>query len=1252
MSKFIYFSKKQKSTMQVMLAFIAWMMFSLNANAQFVNIPVTGFNNDIVANGVGATNTPTSGAMPGVTYPAIGVDGGGFSFIDATYQYHSGSTLPACYLPTGGAIPSVLSSGLTYQLQSYSANNALTIASNTYSGSVHPTSGTMSLVTPSSYGNLYVLYESVMNTTVPTTPTVTATVTFTDATTQVISSISVTNWFNNVSRAYALPISRANNNAPGNPDGCGATAGPYLFQMTLAISPANYSKSVQSISFNWSTAIGTTANTLDYLHVLAVGGMAPCVVPINQPTALTLTSISPSQINGSFAAAAPAPSGYLVVRYPAGASVTNPNNGTTYTVGQIVGLPSGLGTVVSVGSSTSLTSTGLTSGTAYDYYIYAYNNTSCVGGPAYNLNIISGQNSGSQTTNACGSMPPVITVGPTGNYPSLSGAPGVLAAIEANGISAPTVIELQNNYIATGIETYPITINYSGCFSVSNTLNIRPEASTTSPRTISSSNTTATFDLNGARYVTIDGRPGGVSSNKMLVIENTSSVANSSGNAILLRNDASSNIIRNLEVRAANVNPAASGAMIAVGATPGAIAITTTNKTSGNDDNLITECDIHSVSSSGNMNVGIYAANNFGAGSPQNNDNLTISNCNVYDFFNPGTASAGINIGVGSNNFTIIDNHLYQTVSRIITSTPVVRAMWITPNINTTAVSSASGFVVSGNFIGGRNSSGTGGAYTFLGSSFYTFTAMDLNFGVGTASSVQNNTITNLDLTGAFALNSVRMMDIANGNVNVGTVTGNLIGSTTQNGAIKVTTSANSNNNLFVGFRSGGGNIINFSNNTISGIDVYGTLSNIATGFTLIANSGGSNVTINNNTIGSSAITNSVSAVSASGSAGTAFGSRGILVNSSTTGAVCTVTNNTITNINSNSIAGGGLASSLIGIAVTSTSCSVTGNMISNLTSAGRTTTSGGTCALMGIAFSSPTAPATISGNTIHSLKLTNDTTIAAVQVCGLYYTTPGASNLIERNFIHSLSIASPTNSAGTLTGINLDGGQASVQNNMIGLGLNDAGANIISPFTIVGIRKGSTITNLWFNSIYIGGTNVGTTANNTYALIRISNANDDIRNNVFVNNRSNATTGGKHYAINLNSTATLNLNYNDYFGTGTGYVFGAVGATNYPNYLSSWVPGDANSYALDPVFVNPDGNSSNVNLHISNSAPSIVESTGIAIASVSNDIDNDVRAGFTPTDIGADAGNFSGLVCNGTPIGGITAITQTGALCVSGTKT
>jgi len=110
----------------------------------------------------------------------------------------------------------------------------------------------------------------------------------------------------------------------------------------------------------------------------------PCSTPSAQPTALTFNTLTSTSLNGSFTAASPAPSGYLIVR---STSATPPTltNGITYAVGSTA---LGAGTLVIQGSAvtsntTSFTSGTLTSNTRYYYHIFSYNN-SCTGAPFYN----------------------------------------------------------------------------------------------------------------------------------------------------------------------------------------------------------------------------------------------------------------------------------------------------------------------------------------------------------------------------------------------------------------------------------------------------------------------------------------------------------------------------------------------------------------------------------------------------------------------------------------------------------------------------------------------------------------------------------------------------------------------------------------------------------------------------------------------------------------------------------------------------
>lgn len=233
---------------------------ALMVNAQLVNIPVTGFNNDIVANGVG-TNS-----VPGISH-IFGVDGAGYYFIDNTFKYSSSSALPTCFMPTNNLAASTRTAGLTYQLQSYSGLNALTLDNNStsYTTSPFPNTGALTLSTPASYSKLFVLYETVLN-----TPTmfVDAVVTFTDATTQSFTNNSCSNWFTTNLPAFS-------NVGRGTPSGnleCGVH--PNLFELQLTLSAANYSKQVQSISFTIPTqlTVGAFPYSVNYFHAMAVGG--------------------------------------------------------------------------------------------------------------------------------------------------------------------------------------------------------------------------------------------------------------------------------------------------------------------------------------------------------------------------------------------------------------------------------------------------------------------------------------------------------------------------------------------------------------------------------------------------------------------------------------------------------------------------------------------------------------------------------------------------------------------------------------------------------------------------------------------------------------------------------------------------------------------------------------------------------------------------------------------------------------------
>ena len=112
--------------------------------------------------------------------------------------------------------------------------------------------------------------------------------------------------------------------------------------------------------------------------VLSASCPLPCTTPSDQPTVLNL---SPDyyQIDGSYTAAVSSPDEYLVVISTSSSLSSNPIDGTTYSASD----PLGGGTVVQAGSSTSFSSTGLSMGTTYYFFIFSYNSV-CTGGPLYN----------------------------------------------------------------------------------------------------------------------------------------------------------------------------------------------------------------------------------------------------------------------------------------------------------------------------------------------------------------------------------------------------------------------------------------------------------------------------------------------------------------------------------------------------------------------------------------------------------------------------------------------------------------------------------------------------------------------------------------------------------------------------------------------------------------------------------------------------------------------------------------------------
>ena len=180
--------------------------------------------------------------------------------------------------------------------------------------------------------------------------------------------------------------------------------------------------------------------------------------------------------------------------------------------------------------------------------------------------------------------------------------------------------------------------------------------------------------------------------------------------------------------------------------------------------------------------------------------------------------------------------------------------------------------------------------------------------------------------------------------------------------------------------------------------------------------------------------------------------------------------------------------------------------------------------------------------------------------------------------------------------------------------------------FWPIGIVVDAAISNVnvYYNSVNLYGSLAGyTTATNSAALyVGATVTGQNVRNNILVNTFDNTTVAtDKAYAIYsaAANTAYTDINYNDYFVSGTPGVLGYLGADQTTLALWQAATGkDANSVSGDPKFQLA------TNLHIQPSVVSPVSNAGTPIATVLNDIDGDVRSTGSPNpDIGADEYTF-----------------------------
>ncbi|NHM06535.1 T9SS type A sorting domain-containing protein [Flavobacterium sp. CYK-4] len=476
-----------------------------------------------------------------------------------------------------------------------------------------------------------------------------------------------------------------------------------------------------------------------------------------------------------------------------------------------------------------------------------------------------------------------------GNYNTLSAA---FTAINAGTHTGVLVMSVLND-INEGANT--ATLNHNAAMT---SLLIQPDGC--AARTITGTGTgsagTPLIDFSGADFVTIDGLNAGGNS---LTISNTSTSNTSGTCTIRFITDASNNHIYRTSILGS--------ATMTAGTNGGNIWFATRGlpTNTGNDNNSVEFCNIGPAGS--NLpSKGIYFSGTPGF----ENNNITIDNNNIYDYFSAAVESAGVYITTGSTLVTITNNKFYQSATRTQTTGVVHSGIKI-------ANASGNGFSIASNTIGYANSSGTG-TYNFVGIANSIFTPITLSVA---SASVQGNTIAGIahnTSTATFSgVNMFAGINVTAGNVNIGNASGNTIGLP----AAPITFNATAGvGGTLCGINMTGTGAVSIQNNTIQSITTTGVAA-AAFNFTGINTAGAGVYTITNNTIGHTLAANSIN-IGALGVTTTASTFTGI--NSTATGSPLTIgasgASNIIQNITLNAVA----ANNFNGI---STSGAISGNL-------------------------------------------------------------------------------------------------------------------------------------------------------------------------------------------------------------------------------------------------------------------------------------------------------------------------------------
>ncbi|MFA7444823.1 MAG: GEVED domain-containing protein, partial [Flavobacteriaceae bacterium] len=229
-----------------------WANSSFIAQSSYSPIAVTGFTDDVIADGIGDATTSTTNAVDAVDY----------AYMSNSFKVTASSNPITYALPVSRNLESPNIAGLNFIMPDYAYSNSLRLAT-------QGQSGTLTFTEAFPLTDIYFAFTSGSG-----NSTMSAEILFDDSTSQLVTDIALTDWYGAgtaTTPALIDNLGRVLRTTTATP----STGNAKIFQISIPIDQANHSKSVTGVTFTkTSTGAEPVAN------IFAISGKIIGVCPI------------------------------------------------------------------------------------------------------------------------------------------------------------------------------------------------------------------------------------------------------------------------------------------------------------------------------------------------------------------------------------------------------------------------------------------------------------------------------------------------------------------------------------------------------------------------------------------------------------------------------------------------------------------------------------------------------------------------------------------------------------------------------------------------------------------------------------------------------------------------------------------------------------------------------------------------------------------------------------------------------------